>query len=254
VIALEVETEADWGRVVYELKDAEGERFISVGQESTYNVDDTKCDSFFNFSGRRLVRFELPGNRPWDGSRYPGSCWWGAYGGNGRVDYPLSLEKIYVERRSKAMHVNALVDVKPAPVSFGSLYVERIDPADGAAMPPPPKGVKRQNPLAEIAGTLPATEITGVTHPLHYYDGTRGHFAFKEMPEAAGYDIYVSLTPTGEGAILLGKNLKASGALVKGFLAGRDHYAFIVWRNRKGELSEPSKPFKFMLKDEFAEK
>ena len=254
VIALEVETEADWGRVVYELKDAEGERFISVGQESTYNVDDTKCDSFFNFSGRRIVRFELPGNRPWDASRYPGSCWWGAYGGNGRVDYPLSLEKIYVERRPKAMHVNALVDVKITPVKFGSLYVERIEPAGGAKMSPPPKGVKRQNPLAEIVGTLPATEITGVTHPLHYYDGTRGHFAFGEMPEAAGYDIYVSLTPTGEGSILLGRNLKASGELVKGFLAGRDHYAFIVWRNKKGEVSKPSKPFKFMLKDEFAEK
>ena len=45
-----------------------------------------------------------------------------------------------------------------------------------------------------------------------------------------------------------------AGSSVKGFLAGRDHYAFIVWRNKKGEVSKPSKPFKFMLKDEFAEK
>lgn len=254
VIALETTTDADWGRVVYVLRDAKGERFVSVGQKGTYNVDDTKCDSFFNFSGTRLVRFELPGNHPWDGSRHPGSCWWGAYGGNDRVDYPLAVEKIYVERRTKAMHVNAVVDIKPTPVLFGALYVEGVESADGPCMPPPPTGARRLNPLAELKGTLTPTEITGVKHPIHYYDGTRGHFAFKEVPEAAFYDIYVSLYPTGEGAICLATGVKKSGALVKGFLPGRDNYAFIVWRDAKGRTSKPSAPFKFLLNDEFAEK
>ncbi len=90
-----------------------------------------------------------------------------------------------------------------------------------------------------------------MTHPEHQYDGTRGHFAFKEVEGAAAYDIYVSLKPTDEGAILL-KTVKASGELVNGFLA--DNYAFVVWRDGKGGVSRPSAPFKFRLKDEFAEK
>ena len=253
-IALDVDVvSADWGRVVYVLSDAKGEKFVSVGQRRTYNVDDTKCDSFFNFDGRRLVRFELPGSRPWDLSRYPGNCWWGSYGGDGIVDYPLSVEKIYVERRAKAMHVNDVVKTKRAPVSFGSLYVEDVEPDSDLVMPCA-ENVKRQNPLAEIDGTLPPTEITAVKHPLHYYDGTRGHFSFREMEGAASYDVYVSLSPAGDGAILLKKGVKKSGELVTGFLAGRENYGFVVWRDAKGAVSKPSAPFKFLLNDEFAEK
>ena len=254
VIAMDVDVEsADWGRVVYVLRDAKGEKFVSVGQKNTYNVDDTRCDSFFNFDGRRMVRFELPGSRPWDSSRYPGFCWWGSYGGDGVVDYPLSVEKVFVERRSKAMHVNELVEAPRRAVRLGDLYVEQVEPDSDVRMPVP-KDVKRQNPLAEIRGVLEPTEITGVKHPIHYYDGTRGHFSFREVEGAVSYDVYVSLSPTGEGAILLKKGAKKSGELVNGFLAGRDNYAFIVWRNAKGEVSKPSAPFKFRLEDEFAEK
>ena len=44
-----------------------------------------------------------------------------------------------------------------AAVSFGALYVEDVEPDSDLAMPRA-ENVKRQNPLAEIAGTLPATE------------------------------------------------------------------------------------------------
>lgn len=254
VIAIDTDvSKADWGRIVYVLRDSKGEKFISVGLKNTYNVDDTRCDSFFNFDGRRLVRFELPGNRPWDKSRYPGSCWWGAYGGDDVVDYPLSLEKIYVERRKKAMHANEEVAAPIAPVTFGDLYVEGVEPEIALEMPRA-EGVKMQNPIAEINGTLEPSEITEVKHPLHYYDGTRGHFAFREMEGAVSYDIYVSPSASGEGAILLKKGAKKSGELVTGFVAGRDLYGFVVWRDAKGVLSRPSAPFKFRLKDEFAEK
>ena len=253
-IAVDVETDADWGRIVYVLRDAKGEKFISVGRVGTYNVDDTKCDSFFTFSGRRLVRFELPGNRPWDKSRYAGSCWWGTTGGDDCVDYPLSVEKVFVERRNRAMYINDVVEIAPKPVLLGALYVEDVEPESDLAMPQPPADAPIQNPIAEIKGTLDPTEITGVTHPEHQYDGTRGHFAFKEMEGAASYDIYVSLKPTGEGAILLKSGAKASGELVTGFLADTDNYAFVVWRDGKGGVSKPSAPFKFRLKDEFAEK
>ena len=82
----------------------------------------------------------------------------------------------------------------------------------------------------------------------------RGHFAFTEMPDAKSYDIYVSLSPTGEGAILLKKGAKASGELVRGFLPNTDNYALVVWHDANGATSKPSAPFKFRLKDEFAEK
>ena len=105
-----------------------------------------------------------------------------------------------------------------------------------------------------LRGTLPPSEVTGVSEPAHYYDGTRGHFAFREMPGAASYDIYVSLNPEGDGAIRLGAKVPGSGALVKGFLPNVDNYAFVVWRNAKGEVSEPSAPFRFMLRNRFAER
>ena len=253
ILALDVETEADWGRVAYVLRDAKGEKFVSVGRVRTYNVDDTKCDSYFNFSGRRLVRFELPGNRPWDKSRLPGSCWWGAYGGDDCVDYPLTIEKVFIERRAKAMHVNDEVSIAPTPALLGHLYVEKVDPDSDLVMPLPPDDLPLQNPIAEIKGTLEPTEITDVTHPTWQYDGRRGHFAFREMPDAKEYDVYVSLHESGEGATLL-KTVKASGELVSGFLPETDNYAFIVWRDRKGAVSRPSAPFKFLLHDEFAEK
>ena len=151
------------------------------------------------------------------------------------------------------MHLNAEVEVPRKAVRLGALYVERVEPESDLLMPTP-KNVKRLNPLSEIKGVLEPTEITGVKHPVHYYDGTRGHFSFREVPDAVSYSIYVSLSLTGDGAILLGKNVRKSGELVKGFLAGRENYAFIVWRNAKGEVSKPSAPFKFTLNDEFAEK
>lgn len=253
-IALEVTAAADWGRVVYVLRDAKGEKFISVGKKGVWNTDDQKNDSSFNFTGTRLVRVEMPGSRPWDMSRYPGNCWWGAYGGDERVDYPLSLEKIYIERRAKVLYVNDLVTADPSPVRLGKLYVEEIQPDSSLVMPLPDKSFKMVNPLAEIKGELPATEITGVRAPDWWYDGRRGHFDFKEMPDAVQYMVYVGLKPDGEGAILLGRRIKKSGTLVTGFLPDTDHYGFVVWRDKAGRMSKPSKPFKFRLKDEFENK
>jgi len=65
-LGLWVRASSDWGRVVYCLKDAKGERWISVGQKGEWNVDDTHCWSQFCFDGKRYLRFELPGNAPYD--------------------------------------------------------------------------------------------------------------------------------------------------------------------------------------------
>ena len=260
-ITMEVTAASDWGRVVYVLRDAKGERWISVGTRDTYSNDDTPNASFFNFDGRRLVRFELPSNLPWDHYREMGSTWWGATGGDQVVDLPLAIERLHIERRPQAVYVDRLVPTVPAPVVLGALHAEyasadsmRVPPA--IAMPAAPVSDNPVNPIVELSAsaTLPATRIEKVTEPEHYYDGTRGHFHFKEVEQAKTYDIYLSLDPTGANAIKLGSGLKESGALVSGFLANTDFYAFVVYTDAEGRHSHPSPPFKLKLMDTFANK
>ena len=40
-LGLWVKAASDWGRVVYSLRDAKGERWISIGKKDEWNVDDT---------------------------------------------------------------------------------------------------------------------------------------------------------------------------------------------------------------------
>ena len=260
-LTMETTAASDWGRIVYVLRDAKGEKWISVGTKGTWNNDDTPNASVFNFDGKRLIRFELPSNLPWDHFREMGTTWWGASGGDQVVDLPLSLEKIFIERRGKAMYVNSLETTDPAPVVLGKLYAEyespeTMKPQPDVNMPAPPVTAKAFNPIHELAetATLPPTEITGVEQPDHYYDGTRGVFRFREMPGAAYYDIYLSQSPDGTNALKLGSRLRNSGVQVNGFLPDTDFYAFAVWYDRQGKHSKPSAGFKFKLQDNFGNK
>jgi len=111
-LGLWVNAASDWGRVVYCLRDAKDQRWISTGTRAQWHCDDTHQWSSFCFDGWRYLRFELPSNLPYDNFREMGSTWWGHYGpGDGIVALPLRLEKIIVERRTHAMYVN---DPQPA--------------------------------------------------------------------------------------------------------------------------------------------
>ena len=259
-ITMEVNAASDWGRIVYVLRDAKGEKWVSVGQRRSYNCDDTPNDSFFNFDGKRLIRFELPAHLYWDRFRERGTTWWCSSEGDGFVDLPLSIEKIFIERRNKAMYLNDLVKVDNPTVTLGDLYIEYADKADmknfdTRSMPKPPATAKLFNPIAMMMDNpLPPSEIEKVSEPIYQYDGTRGNFHFKEMPGAVAYDIWLSRTPDGANALCLGKNIKKSGALVKGFIAHVDFYAFVVYRDKNGNASKPSAPFKLNMQDKFAEK
>ena len=260
-LTMEVTAASDWGRVVYVLKDAKGEMWTSVGTRKSYNCDDTPNASFFNFDGRRLVRFELPSHLDWDDFREMGTTWWGSKGGDGVVDLPLTLERIHVERRAKAMHVNDLVPVPDPDVILGDLYAEYGSSEDiryvkGPHKPMPPATASHFNPIADLErnATLPASKILRVEEPNHYYDGTRGVFHFKTMPGAKTYDIWLSRNQDGTDAIRLGRDLKKSGVLVSGFLADTEFYAFVVYRNKDGAHSHPSSPFRLKLQDKFENK
>ena len=124
-LGLWVRAASDWGRVVYCLRDAKDERWVSVGKKGEWNVDDVHCWSAFNFDGWRYLRFEMPGNQPWDCYRDAGTSFWGYYGqGDGIVDLPLTIEKIIVERRTHVIQVDELKLANPEDVLLGDLYAE----------------------------------------------------------------------------------------------------------------------------------
>ena len=258
-ISLEVTANSDWGRVVYCLRDAKGEKIISVGQAGQWNCDDTPGHSVFCFDGKRLLKFELPATLA-DGFRDMGNTWWGFYGGDKMVDYPLTLEKIYIERREDAVYGNSLVKCSTAPVVLGKLYVEYESKADMTTVPVRQQQKKAEgkafNPIAEFAakGKMPATELIRLEEPQQYCDGTRAMFHFKMVPEAVSYDIFVSRYADGTGALRLGKNLKTSGMMVTGFKPDTDFYAFVVYYDKTGNASKPSKPLHFNLQDKFGNK
>jgi hypothetical protein len=260
-LSLWVKAASDWGRIVYVLRDAQGEKWISVGSKGEWNSDDTPNASFFNFDGWRLLKFELPSHAPYDCFREKGTTWWGSSNGDGVVDLPLALEKVFVERRPKAMYVNSLEAANGAPVEMGDLMVEYAQAEDMGTeavrrsqvrMPSPPS-TELPNPIARLmeAGTLPASRMISVAHPDSAQDGTRGLFAFQERPEAASYDVYLSLYPDGRGALKLGSGLRKSGEQVNGFRANTDFYAFVVYHDQKGNSSKPSEAFKFRLGSTF---
>lgn len=261
-LSLWVQAASDWGRVVYVLRDAKGEKWTSVGTKGEWNCDDTPGASYFNFDGWRRVRVELPASAPYDGFREAGTTWWGSSGGDGRVDLPLAIEKVFVERRAKIMYVNALVPVPPHPVLFGELAAEYAAAADmdetalkrqSVRMPTPPQsGKTSQTPIQRLAseGTLPAVAMTSVEPPTQGYDGTRAIFTFNQVEAASHYDIWISRYADGRDALMLGSRLKGPG-MVSGFRANTDFYAFVVYTTKDGQQSKPSAPFKFKMANQF---
>jgi len=265
-LGLWVTAKSDWGRVVYSLRDAKGERWLSVGKKDSWNSDDSHGFSKFCFDGRRYLKFDLPSNKPYDSYRENGTTWWGSYSkGDGIVDLPLKLEKIIVERRTHVMYVNSPELADEADVLLGDLlseYESASDMTDEAIRisrlrMPLPKGMPAiANPIEEMnkIGLGEATVITGISHPDHYYDGTRFIITFNEVKGALGYDVWVSPYSDGRGAVRLGKNVKTSGVLISGIKPDTDFYAFVVYTDKDNKASKPSKPFKIHLKDLFGNK
>src|SRR6185436_1736776 len=200
-LGLWVHASSDWGRVVYLVRDAKGERWISVGAKEEWNNDDVHCWSAFCFDGWRYLRFQLPSSAPYDSFRERGTTWWGSYDGDGVVDLPLKLEKVIVERRPKVICGNELVAASPDDVLLGDLYAEYASAADKGEevlrlsklrMPSPAGMPELANPIADLAktGVGAATKALKVTDPEHQYDGTRCHVHFEPVPGAKSYNVW----------------------------------------------------------------
>jgi len=262
-LGLWVRAAGDWGRVVYCLRDAQGERWVSVGKKGEWNVDDVHCWSAFCFDGWRYLAFEMPANAPWDGFREAGTSFWGYYGpGDGVVDLPLRLEKIIVERRTHVIQIDELREVANEDVLLGNLVAEYDTPADQTdeavrrsrlRMPVASTAPELANPIASLAqvGVGPAPAITKVAPPEREYDGRRCLVFFDPVAGAKSYDIWVSTYPDGRGAVKLAAGWTEPGKLLAGLAPNIDLYLFLVYADREGKTSKPSSAFKINLKDMF---
>jgi hypothetical protein len=264
-IGLWVKGASDWGRVVYVLRDAKGEKWTSIGTQDQYNCDDVHSWSAFNFDGWRYVRFELPGNTGYDSFRKHGTTWWRSDGGDGIVDLPLTLESIIIEQRSHVLYVN---DVQPAAsdtVLLGKLHVEYSTPADATPaavvasklrMPLPKGAANLPNPIAESqkAGVGEPTTIIKLEPPLEHNDGSMVHVHFQEVSGAKEYQVWVSAHADGRGAINMAPKGAKSGVLLRNLRPALPFYFWVTYMNAQGEPSKPSKPATATLVDTFKEK
>lgn len=261
-LGLWVKAASDWGRYVYCLKDAKGERWLSVGKKGEWNVDDTHNWSAFNFDGWRYLPFELPGHAPYDLYREAGTTFWGNYQGDMIVDLPLTLEKIIVERRTHVIHATEQLPAAADDVLFGSLVAEYADAADKTdeairlsklRMPVPNTAPNLANPIVQMAeaGTAPGPDIIKINPPEREYDGRRCHVHFAPVAGAKSYDIWVTTHQDGRGAILLGKDWAAPGQLLTGLSPNINLYLFVVAKDAEGKASKPGKAFTVNLKDMF---
>ncbi|OGV63677.1 MAG: hypothetical protein A2498_11620 [Lentisphaerae bacterium RIFOXYC12_FULL_60_16] len=279
-LGLWVQAASDWGRVVYCMKDANDEMWISIGTKDQWNCDNLHSWVSFNFDGWRYLRFELPGHAPWDNFREYGTTWWRYAGGRkegvGVVDYPLRLEKIIVERRTHILYVN---DIQPTgamtnDVLLGDLVAEyrsTDDATDQAValrrlrMPAPDAASRLPNPILELASanTLPATRITGIRNPDWGYDGTICHVDFEEKEGAVDYQVWVAAHPDGQGAVVLGR-MKKSGGTVRNLAPAMKLHLWVTYtaaltdaeKQAKAlpQQSKPSNRFEIELVDAFGQK
>jgi len=90
------------------------------------------------------------------------------------------------------------------------------------------------------------------------YDGTRCHVNFKEVADAAEYEVWVGAYPDGSGAVSMAR-AKKSGVLVNGLRPSRDLYPLgdLFRQARAGQAPSQGKPsnvFKIRLVDAFGMK
>jgi hypothetical protein len=119
-----------WGRLIFELHDASGQRWISIGAQqpdvprkwvldlvppdmrakwakpaiNDSNTDDVYGLSRINFDGWRWVGFPLPGNYPGEKHPWPANSQW-RWDTDGVVHYPLTFKRLIVELPEKVLHV-----------------------------------------------------------------------------------------------------------------------------------------------------
>ena len=264
-----VKASSDWGRIVYVLTDAKGERWMSTGTKDQWNCDDVHSFSSFNFDGWRYVRFEMPSNSEYDAFREFGSTWWGHTGGDGIVDLPLKVEKVIVERRTHVMYVNDIQPANPADVLLAELNAEYETPFDATkdavklnqVRMPVPKVGELPNPIADMAkaNMLEPVKLLSVKNPDWGFDGTTCLVNFTETPNAAQYQVWLSAYPDGRGAIQLPWTMTKSGGQIYWLRPAMKLYLWVTYtskadKDKPAQNSKPSNVLEIELVDAFSQK
>jgi hypothetical protein len=145
-IGLMVNGNGGWGRIIFELEDAGGQRWTSIGApmsgEATrwmadwmsekdlaamkqmnvadWNTNDPWQRSRINFEGWRYMRFPLPGNYPGERYHWPYSSQW-KHTDDGVVKYPLKFTRLIIELPEKMLHFTEY-----APVPRSEIYLKDL--------------------------------------------------------------------------------------------------------------------------------
>ena len=170
-LAIQIKGNSGWGRLIFELRDATGQVWRSIGapqrgelspwlldwmpkemqQQNTnnpslkkladWNTDDVWGKARINFDGWKYLDFPLPGTVPGDRTVWPGNSQW-KYDKDGLVHYPLTLTGITVELPEKVLKLHQFEPVKDPSIQFGEiLAVTRAErwllPRSASAGPAP---------------------------------------------------------------------------------------------------------------------
>lgn len=145
-LGLSVNGNGGWGRIIFELTDASGQRFTSIGAamkgEATrwmadwmsekelaemkdmhvadWNTNDPWQRSRINFEGWHYLKFPLPGQYEGEGYHWPAGSQWKATG-DGVVKYPLTFTKLVIELPEKVLYLNKMITVPRAEIYIKGL-------------------------------------------------------------------------------------------------------------------------------------
>jgi hypothetical protein len=271
-----VKGNASWGRLVYQLRDAKGEVWLSRGTKDDWNCNDPHALGYVSFEGWRYVRFPLPSNYPWDVARNLEFTWWGSYDGergsgppaagavrDGIVDLPLTLEAIFVSARNEVPVLGRMLTIPERTYALSGLVAEYDDArsatgeavaANKVRMPLPKWAGPTENPIARLAaeasGAAPA--IKAFEEPEQWRDGRNMVIRF-DAGEGLSYKLYLSLYADGRGAGLFKANVKP-GDTVTGFHPGTPVYLFLTATGADKKESKPSPAFPLTTVDRFGMK
>ena len=257
---------SQWHRIVYELKDAKGEIWLSCGEKNAWNSDDIHSRSYLNHDGWRYLEFPLPVTSPGDNFREPGCYSW-AGSDDGIVDLPLTLTRVIIELRSDIIYANALLPVDDLSVELDDLtavynspeeqtgQAAKIQLAARTIARPKIKLSALPNPIKALAdsGVGAAATIEKIYAPEVMASGDQVFVKIKPVAGAKKYTVYVSAYPDGTGAQATPAKPDKDPSLlfVRGLQPAIPLYFFASYTDPDGKESKPSPARKTVLKDEF---
>ena len=252
-----------WGRIIYEVTDAKGEVFQSVGTKDDWNCDDVHSWNYLNFDGWRYMEFPLPSHAPGDRYREKDTVWWNT-SAEGIVDLPLTLTKVIVEMQSHQVYVDQMLAVSNPVVELDDLVAIyesaemmtdspiKLQRATAAGAVAESTGEGLPNPIAALVetGVGAPPEIQKFFVPEQYFDGTRVHVSIKPVEGATQYQVWLSVYPDGRGAASLKKSEELE-PLITRLKPDFPLYFFVTYTDADGKASKPSAARRVVLKDEF---